>query len=94
MARRLLWVLVGALAGFLLGRRRGGEAEQAPQLAPASPAGELRHKLEQARGRRTPPSPPPAEEEDVDSRRRRVHEQGRSALEEMRRFGAGEEPPR
>ncbi len=77
MLRRVLWLVVGAVAGFLLARRRSGR-EREPD-----PAQELRRKLDEARERETPPAP-----DGVEARRAEVHERGRSVLDDMRRSGS------
>ncbi|MER3410418.1 MAG: hypothetical protein C4306_10060 [Thermoleophilia bacterium] len=78
MLRRLLWLLLGAVAGFFLARRQAGSGEAAPLAE--DPALELRRKLEEAKAREGP-----VEGGDVEERRGQVHERGRSALDEMRR---------
>ncbi len=78
MLRRLLWLALGALVGFLLARRRAEAKEPPPSVE--DPALELRRKLEEAKARE---EAPPAG--DVEERRRQVHERGRSALDEMGR---------
>ena len=52
MLRRLLWLLLGAVAGFFLARRRAGSVEEAPLAE--DPALELRRKLEEAKAREGP----------------------------------------
>jgi hypothetical protein len=90
--RQKLALLLGALAAGLLAarllrrRRRPGPAELAG--GPADPrADALRRQLAESREGAAPPvaaSEPPS---DVDEARRRVHEQGRAAVDEMRRRG-------
>jgi hypothetical protein len=75
--RRLLtWVAgaAGGLAAYKAATRRKVEPEPAPV---EDPAAELRAKLAQARDEDVEP-------EGVDARRRVVHDQARSALDEMR----------
>jgi hypothetical protein len=80
--RRLTTWLAGAAGGLAayraVVRRKPVPAAGAPEPDPAE---ELRAKL--AESRAEPPEP-----EDVDARRRAVHSQARSALDEMR--GGGE----
>jgi len=87
--RRLLtWVAgaAGGLAAYRAATRRTVEPE--PAAAEPDPAEELRARLAAARAGEPPePDPEPAQEpepEDLDVRRRSVHEQARSALDEMR----------
>jgi len=91
--RRLLtWVAgaAGGLAAYRAATHRTAEPE--PAVAEADPAEELRARLAAARAVEPPeseaePQPPPAQEpdpEDLDARRRSVHDQARSALDEMR----------
>lgn len=79
----------------LFRRRRHRPAEPAP----ADPrAQELRRKLAETReapgGEPSPalPDQPPAGAGEIDEARRRVHEEGRAAVEEMRRMGDREPP--
>ena len=96
MHRRFIaWVggTVGGLAAYRLLRRR----QTAPEPAPAEPddrAEVLRAKLaetraeeEQAAAEEEPPAEPTesAPSEALDERRRRVHEEGRATIDEMRR---------
>jgi hypothetical protein len=95
--RGKLAVLLGGLAAGLLvarllrRRRRARPVEQPP--GPADPrADALRRQLDESRaGGGSMPDAPPAPAEgahaDVDEARRRVHEHGRAAVEEMRRSG-------
>jgi hypothetical protein len=100
--RRLGWIggVVGGLAAYRWLRRRPRVAtEPVPESTPAEdPAEELRAKLAESRTAETvvvdePPPEPVAEEEpavDSDSpedRRRRVHDEGRAALDEMKSDG-------
>jgi hypothetical protein len=73
----LTWVAgaAGGLAAYKAATRRTAEPE--PVAAEGDPAEELRAKLAQAR------SDEP-EEQGPDARRRDVHEQARSAIDEMR----------
>lgn len=76
-------------------RRRGADAS-APPVAPSDPADELRQKLAESRSDPAPaaepasasdpePEPPVAPpDSSVEARRADVHEQGRSAVDEMR----------
>jgi len=84
--RRLLGWLAGAaggLAAYRLLRRRSA----APVEAPAEPdarAEELRAKLAETQEEPAPEPEAPAAEESPEERRRRVHDHGRAALDEMR----------
>jgi hypothetical protein len=94
--RRLTaWIggAAGAITAYRWLRRR---PQAAPEPAPAEPderAEELRTKLAESRAaepvvEETPPEPaveeePAIEEESPEERRRRVHEEGRAALDEM-----------
>ena len=89
--------MVGGLAAYRWLRRRPQvAAEPMPEPPPTEdPAEELRAKLAESRTAETvvvdePPPEPVAEEEpavDPEDRRRRVHEEGRSTLDEMRSDG-------
>ncbi len=92
MRRLTAWVggtAVGIAAYRLLRRRPQVEAEPAP-AEPDTRAEELREKLAESRTVEPATEPvveePIAEEEPVspEERRQRVHEEGRSALDEMR----------
>lgn len=80
MVKRLFWLVLGALIGFILSRRRSRPPAGEAPVDAADPAEELRRKLDEARERETPPRA-----DDVDARRGEVHDRGRSALDEMRR---------
>ena len=94
MRRRLAWLLGGfALARLFVGRRRpvalpvGEDAGGEPEVDPR--AEELRARLAAAKAvveEVEPAEAAPAEEAvgDPDERRRRVHEAGRAAAEQMR----------
>jgi hypothetical protein len=75
---RVAWLL--GLAGLLalLRRRRPPTAAPAPL---ADPAGDLRRKL--AETREEPAAEPAEPVADLDERRRRVHDAGRAAVDEM-----------
>jgi hypothetical protein len=88
--RRLFTWLAGA-AGGVAAYRAVARRKPAPEplLEEVDPAQELRTKLAEARTEpeRTPepePRPEPARPESPEDRRRDVHEQARSALDEMR----------
>jgi hypothetical protein len=88
--RRLLLFLAGfGIARLFFWRR----AAPAPELDPRAEA--LRAKLAESRevvGEREEfeAAETPVDEADPDERRRRVHEAGRAAVEEMRASGGGE----
>ena len=99
MKRLAAW-LSGALGGIAVYRWVTREREPVAELPAAGPdprAGELRAKLEESRallderdefeaGETTVDEAEPAV--DPDERRRRVHEQARSAVDDMRRSGS------
>ena len=95
MRVRFAWLTGGALAGMLLLRRRRSQAQPALEVAPApDPAAELRRKLDESRAlvderedfesaettvdRASAPG-------ELDERRRRVHQRGRAAVDQMSR---------
>ena len=95
MRRLTAWIggAVGAITAYRWLRRR---PQAAPEPAPAAAderAEELRAKLAESRVaeqvvEETPPEPamdeePAIEEESPEDRRRRVHEEGRAALDDM-----------
>ena len=93
MRRLFAWIAGGAggLAAYRLLRRRPAPALEAPRDVPEEGpdprAEQLRAKL--AETHEEPEPEPPTETEagaddDPDERRRRVHETGRAALDEMR----------
>ena len=94
--RRLVGWIGGALGGitaYRLLRRRPGVPPQPVTEPPAEPdtrAEELREKLAESQTAEPAPEPvveePVAEEEpeSPEERRRRVHEEGRAALDEMK----------
>jgi hypothetical protein len=81
------WVggAAGAAFGYRLLRRRRGEASE-DVSEPDDPAEELRAKLAETRADEPeePSSVPAGEPGSLDERRRRVHEEGRSAIDEMK----------
>ncbi len=86
--RRLFAWLAGAAGGVaayrVLTRRR--ELPPAPVLDADARAEELRARLAESKAAAEPePEPAPAGEPDPEERRRRVHERGRSALDDMHR---------
>jgi hypothetical protein len=86
MRRRLTWLLVtlGIAALVRKLRRRGKRAEPAPPAETADdPADELRRKLAESRTEDEPEEAAPPEQT-VEERRADVHDQGRSAVDEMR----------
>jgi len=100
MRRLTAWIggAVGAIAAYrLLRRRPQATAEPSPEAAPDTRADELRAKLAESRPaepaaepvvHEPPPEPQTeegmAEQESPEERRRRVHEEGRAALDEMK----------
>ena len=88
MLRRLLWLVLGILAGFFLARHRGRVETAEPAAGEVDPAQELRRKLDEVKEREAPTAPAAAAD-DVEARRGDVHERGRSALDEMRRSTPG-----
>lgn len=88
MRRLLTWLVVtvgiGALVRRLKRRHQPALGDTAqPPAGGDDPADELRRKLAEARAEE-PPEPPEPPEETVEDRRADVHEQGRSALDDMR----------
>ncbi len=88
MRRLGAWIggAVGGLAVYRLLRRRLAVAEpaEAPRPEPDARAEELRTKLAETRAEEEPPAAPePEPPESLDERRRRVHEEGRAAIDEM-----------
>ena len=86
MSRIVAW-LAGAIGLAVLLRRRRGRAGVKPEFDPAA---ELRRKLDESRAvtaddpAEPEPGDTPADVADtVDDRRRRVHDAGRAALEDM-----------
>lgn len=90
MRRLLTWLVVTLGIAEIVRRlrrrgRQGAEAEPAPPRAEDDPADELRRKLAESRSEdelAEPPTSPP--EATVEERRAEVHDEGRSALDEMR----------
>jgi hypothetical protein len=92
MRRFVDWVggAVWGVALYRLWKRwRSDDAEPWPEPAPAEAdaddrAEELRAKLAETRvSEEEPPPPEPARPESPEERRRRVHEEGRAAIDEM-----------
>jgi hypothetical protein len=95
MRRLLTWLVVslGVAAVLRRLRRKSRQPEdvaasdvgsQAEADADDDPADELRRKLAESRVEDESAEPSPASEASVDDRRAEVHDQGRSALDEMR----------
>jgi hypothetical protein len=95
MRRLIKWIggTAGGIAAYRFVRRQEASLQAAPETAPAEPdvrAEELREKLAESRAAEPvreeeaaaveEPAPEPESPED---RRRRVHEEGRAALDEM-----------
>jgi hypothetical protein len=87
MRRRLTWLLVSLGIAALVRRlkRRGDDTEPTPPSPPREndPADELRQKIAESR-EDEPVDVPPTTETTVEERRADVHDQGRSALDDMR----------
>jgi hypothetical protein len=94
MRRLTAWIggAVGGITAYRFFRRRpASSAEPAPE-APDERADELRAKLAESRTEDPDPEESPSEvaiedppePESPDERRRRVHEEGRAALDEMK----------
>jgi len=100
MGRLFKWIggTLGGIAAYRFVRRQEASLQTSPETAPAEPdarAEELRAKLAESRapepvaveGPASEPEPQPQPEPEPDSpdeRRRRVHEEGRAALDDMR----------
>jgi hypothetical protein len=87
MRRIVAWIAgaAGGVAAYRLLRRWGAELETWPEPAAAEPdarAEELRAKLAESREEERPAAEV-ASPESPDERRRRVHEEGRAAIDEM-----------
>jgi hypothetical protein len=87
--RRLLtWIVVTlGIAAVVRRLRKRGRADETvePVAGTQDPADELRQKLAESRSEEPPAAEPPVSPEaSVEERRADVHEQGRSALDEMR----------
>jgi len=89
LALLLAGLAVGAVVARIFRKRRRARGHELPAPAPDSRADALRRQLAESRERPDAPpadSTPPAAS-DVDEARRRVHEHGRAAVDEMRRSG-------
>jgi hypothetical protein len=94
MRRLLKWIggAVGGIAAYRFVRRQEASLQTAPGAAPPEPdarAEELRAKLAESRAPEPaaveePAAEPEPEPESPEDRRRRVHEEGRATLDEMR----------
>ncbi len=84
MRRLFTWVAgaAGGLAAYRAVTRRKPVSDAVP--AELDPVQELRAKLAEARSEPEPVVAEPAGPDDPDARRRDVHDQARSALDEMR----------
>lgn len=93
MRRLLTWIVVtigiAALVRRLRRRNQQDEAAVVAEEAEDDPADELRRKLAVSRSDEAVDEEPPAPEASVGERRAGVHEEGRSALEEMRGTDTG-----
>jgi hypothetical protein len=91
VSRTSTWVAAGlALGGAVLLRARLRSRATPPAPAESDPAESLRRKLAESRAvdqpvEEAPPAPEEAEPLDPDERRRAIHEEGRSAVDRMRR---------
>ncbi|MBA3433806.1 MAG: hypothetical protein H0U08_06900 [Actinobacteria bacterium] len=87
MRKRLMWFLVSLGIGALVRRlKRRGQNTEPTLPAPSrenDPADELRQKIAEAREDEAVEAPPTTETT-VGERRADVHDQGRSALDDMR----------
>jgi hypothetical protein len=84
--RRLLGWIAGAMGGVAAYRWLRRRPRVAAEHMPAEPDGradELREKLAETREAEPGPEPEP-EPESPEDRRRRVHEEGRAALDDMK----------
>ena len=88
MRRLVKWIggAVGGIAAYRFVRRQ--EASLQPSAEPDVRADELRAKLAESRAAQPVAEPEPSEEpaakaESPEERRRRVHEEGRAALDDM-----------
>jgi hypothetical protein len=83
---RRLFTWVAGAAGGVAAYRAVTRRKPPPEAVPAGadPVHELRAKLAEARSEPEPEPEPAAGPDDPDSRRRDVHEQARTALDEMR----------
>jgi hypothetical protein len=96
MRRLTAWIggIAGGVAAYRFWRRHSQAAAEPlpPEPTPVEPddrAEELRAKLAESRVDEPVPEEEPAvEPESPDDRRRRVHEEGRAALDEMHSDGA------
>ena len=87
MRRLLTWIVVTiGIAALVRRLRRRNQQDEASAMEEAEddPADELRRKLAVSRSDDAVDEEPPAPEASVGERRESVHEEGRSALEEMR----------
>jgi hypothetical protein len=79
--RRFFAVFVGGLGlGALLRRRRRRSVTPEPE---SSPANELREKLAESRAAEAEHAEAPPQDDDVSNRRRALHEQTRSSIDEL-----------
>ena len=87
MRRLLTWIVVTiGIAALVRRLRRRKQQDEAADFGEAEddPADELRRKLAVSRSDEAADERPPASEASVGERRASVHDEGRSALEEMR----------
>jgi hypothetical protein len=96
MRKLLTWIVVtvgiAALVRKLRSRRHEGASTAEAPPAGGDPADELRQKLATSReaaapnaGASEPPTPEPTSEPSIDERRTEVHDEGRAAIDEMRK---------
>jgi hypothetical protein len=97
MRRLTAWIggVAGGVVAYRFWRRHSQVATEPipPEATPAEPddrAEELRAKLAESReDEPVPEEEPEVEPDSPEDRRRRVHEEGRAALDEMQSDGAG-----
>ncbi len=88
MRKLLTWIVVTVGIAALARKLRQRGAVDEPQTAPEvdDPADELRRKLADTReGESSEAAAPPAAEATIEERRSDVHEQARTAIDEMQR---------
>lgn len=84
MRRLLTWLLVTLGIAALVRRLRGTGKPELEAREPDDPADELRRKLAESRTDEEDAAPPEPPAASVEERRADVHQQGRTAVDEMR----------